>query len=84
MAKQAQVAKQIRSVDQELAEHLEKAEEHLIAAVKMFAKKNKPARHPDYVARLTRVQEGVTTILREELVRLRGPIRVTIKKKAKK
>lgn len=66
----------IQTVDQKLTEHLESAEHHLIAAVKLFARKTPPDRHKDYVARLTRVQEGVTTLLREELVRRRGPLKV--------
>lgn len=72
-----------KSADAQLIEHLKKAEEHLIAAVKLFARKSKPDRHPDFIARLTRSQEGVTTILREELVRARGPIRVTMKARKK-
>lgn len=73
-----------KSVDAQLAEHLKKAEEHLIAAVKLFAKKNHPDRHANFIERLTRHQEGVTTLLREELVRMRGPLKVTIKKAVKK
>lgn len=70
----------IQTVDQKLAEHLEKAEEHLIAAVKLFGRKTPPDRHKDYVARLVRSQETVTTLFREELIRIRGPIRVRTKK----
>lgn len=61
--------------DQLLAHHLGKAEEHLIAAVKLFEKEVKPERHHDYVARLIRAQENVTWLYREELVRIRGPIK---------
>lgn len=81
MAKTAGVApaaKQVgMSVDQLLAHHLKKAEEHLIEAVKLFARKHPPQRHPEYVARLTRTQELVTWLFREELIRIRGPIKVT-------
>lgn len=70
----------LTTVDQKLAEHLEKAEEHLIAAVKLFGRKTPPDRHKDFVARLVRHQEGVTTLFREELIRIRGPIRVRTKK----
>lgn len=74
MAKKAD-AKVIFSPDDELAHHLKMAEEHLIAAVKLFEKKHKPVRHHDYVARLIRAQENVTWLYREELVRIRGPIK---------
>lgn len=84
MAKQVHVAQQIRSVDSELTEHLKKAEEHLIAAIEMFAKKTKPDRNAYFLDRLNRAQGMVTAILREELVRARGPIRVTIKNAVKK
>jgi hypothetical protein len=69
----------IMTPDQQLAEHLEKAEEHLIAAVKLFSRKTAPDRHRDYLPRLVRAQESVTTLFREELVRIRGPIRVRTK-----
>jgi hypothetical protein len=62
--------------DVALAHHLKKAEEHLIEAVKLFGKKHPPDRHHDFVERLGRVQERVTTLHREELIRIRGPIKV--------
>lgn len=65
----------IFSPDDALAHHLEQAEKHLIEAVKLFARKHKPIRHPEYVARLTRTQEMVTWLYREELIRIRGPIK---------
>lgn len=71
----------IQTVDDRLTEHLTRAEEHLIAAVKLFGRKTPPNRHANYVQRLIRSQEGVTTLLREELVRIRGPIRVKVGKK---
>lgn len=64
--------------DRELADHLKHAEEHLIAAVKLFEKKRAPKRTLDYIAKLGRMQEGVTTLYREELVRIRGPIKMTV------
>ena len=64
----------IFSPDDKLAHHLEQAEIHLIEAVKLFARKHRPDRHPDFVARLTRAQETVTWLYREELIRIRGPI----------
>ena len=71
----------ITTLDDQLTEHLRKAEEHLIAAVKLFGRKTPPDRHANYLARLIRSQEGVTTLLREELVRIRGPIKVKVGKK---
>lgn len=81
MAKPVQVAPVIMSVDQELADHLTKAEEHLIAAVELFMRKGKgkPDRNMSYQRRLRLVQEMTTTLLREELVRLRGPIKIKVK-----
>lgn len=70
----------IQTVDQQLTEHLKQAEDHLITAVKLFARKAGPERHKDYLPRLVRAQEMVTTLLREELVRIRGPIKTRGKK----
>lgn len=64
--------------DRELADHLKKAEEHLIAAVKLFSEKKPPKRTLAYMERLDRAQEMVTGLLREELVRIRGPIKMTV------
>lgn len=82
----AHVAKAIVSKDQQLADHLEQAEEHLIEAVKLFEEKNPPKRTLDYMAKLSRTQEAVTSLFREELVRIRGPIKMTVSvgKKRKK
>lgn len=74
----------IKTVDQELAEHLESAEEHLIAAVKLFARRMPPNRSKDYLPRLVRAQEMVTTLFREELIRIRGPLKVAVKRRVKK
>lgn len=84
-SKVTHVAKSI-DADRELKHHLEKAEEHLIEAVALFGKRKKPDRMPIYVERLTRAQETVTALLREELVRIRGPLKVrsvVIKKKGR-
>lgn len=72
-----QVVKAVNS-DKELADHLKHAEEHLIEAVKLFENKKAPKRTLDYIAKLGRVQEAVTTLYREELVRIRGPIKMTV------
>jgi transcription termination factor Rho len=66
-------------VDAKLTHHLKMAEEHLIEAVKLFEREHKPQRHHDYITRLTRAQEMVTGLLREELIRIRGPIKITAK-----
>lgn len=83
MAK-SEPSKVLQSIDEQLTEHLVKAEEHLIAAVKLFARKAAPDRSKDYLPRLTRAQEMVTTLLREELVRARGPVKVAVKRASKK
>ena len=75
---------QVKSVDQELAEHLKKAENHLIEALTLLSRRNGPNRTPEYAKRLTRAQETVTALLREELVRIRGPIKVTLKRRLRK
>lgn len=64
-----------KSVDEQLVEHLQAAEEHLIAALKLFLNQKPPTRRAGYEDRLERLQEGVTALLREELVRIRGPLR---------
>jgi hypothetical protein len=64
--------------DKELADHLKRAEEHLIAAVKLFQEKKAPKRTLAYMTRLDRAQELVTGLFREELVRIRGPIKMTV------
>lgn len=71
------------SKDQQLADHLKHAEEHLIEAVKLFEQKQHPQRTLEYVKRLIRAQEAVTSLFREELVRMRGPIKMTVKVKKK-
>lgn len=80
---QAKIEHVVKAVnaDELLADHLNKAEEHLIAAVKLFEEKKPPKRTIDYMAKLSRVQETVTSLYREELVRIRGPIKMTVRKK---
>lgn len=75
-----------KNVDQELLAYLKTAEEALINAVELFIRKSDgkiPERQPDVLKRLTRAQEGVTSLLREELVRDRGIIKVSFKRRTK-
>lgn len=58
-----------KSINVQLREHMRLAEEHLIAAVKLFSLKTPPDRSAAYFSKLTRNQESVTTLMREELVR---------------
>lgn len=67
--------------DKELADHLRTAEEHLIAAVKLFEGKKHPDRTQHYIERLNRAQEMVTGLFREELIRIRGPIKISVRKR---
>jgi hypothetical protein len=67
--------KKPQSVDDQLSEHLKLAEDHLIAAVKLFYGPGKPQRVQGYLQRLERAQIAITGLYREELVRIRGPIR---------
>lgn len=71
-------------VNEKLAFHLKQAEEHLIQALQLFELEAKPERHHDFVARLTRAQELVTWLRREELIRIRGPIKIAAGVKRKK
>lgn len=64
------------SLDDELAEHLKLAEKHLISAVLLFKEATKPERTEKYVERLVKAQELVTGLFREELIRIRGPIKM--------
>lgn len=59
-------------IDADLAMHLQKAEEHLIAAVELFSQHRKPQRRVGYKEKLTRLQEGVTALYAEELILKRG------------
>lgn len=63
------------SVDDALSEHMKQAEHHLIEAVNLFSGPRKPERRVEYLSRLNRAQEAVTGLYREELVRIRGPIK---------
>jgi hypothetical protein len=69
----------ISSPEDRLSEHLKFAEHHLIEAVKLFAKANKPERSKEYVKRLDKAQELVTGLFREELVRIRGEVRTKLR-----
>lgn len=68
--------------DQRLAQHLEQAEAHLIGAVELFQSANKPVRDDIYVKRLTQAQETVTHLYGQELVRIRGVVRMPRRRKA--
>jgi hypothetical protein len=70
-------AEVIASNEEQLTYHLNKAEEHLIEAVKIFERKHPPKRSLGYIDRLVRAQEMVTLLYREELIRIRGPIKMT-------
>lgn len=70
--------KGVTLLDEKLAGHLKIAEEHLIEAVKIFNLNSQPKRTRDYITRLIRAQEMVTALFREELIRLRGPIKITV------
>lgn len=86
MAKTRVSLPKIVSADEQLAEHLKQAEAHLIAAVELFSRKHKPHRTTAYLKRLTQAQELVTSLFREELVRMRGPLKtkVVIGKKSRR
>lgn len=63
------------TIDAELMGHLKQAEEHLIAAVKLFADREKLTRRVGYLTKLVRAQEIVTGLHGEELIRKRGPLK---------
>lgn len=67
--------KKPKSTDDLLAEYLKTAEDALIEAVKLFSGPRRPDRVQGYWERLERAQIAVTGLYREELVRIRGPIR---------
>jgi methionine synthase I (cobalamin-dependent) len=62
-------------VDDQLADHLKAAEEHLIAAVELFTNAGRPSRESGYRSRLIQAQESVTALYAKELIRIRGPQR---------
>jgi hypothetical protein len=72
-----------KSVDDQLKDHLQEAEDHLIAAVELFTNVGRPSRHAGYRSRLIMAQESITALLREELVRERGLQRPEGKKHAR-
>lgn len=73
----------VKTPDQQLAHHLDRAEDHLISAVELFGKPKKPERNDHYIKRLTTAQETVTSLYGEELVRIRGPFRPARRRKKK-
>ncbi len=78
--KAAIVRKSVKNVDDQLAEHLKNAEDALIGAVKLLSGQSKPLRRESYCRRLILAQETITSLYREELVRIRGPIKIRRKK----
>jgi hypothetical protein len=68
----AKAIKAEKSVDDLLTEHLQAAEEHLVEALKLFLRQKPVTRRAGYQKSLERAQEGVTALLREELVQKRG------------
>lgn len=68
----------IASNEEQLAHHLNRAEDHLIEAVKLFERRHPPKRTLAFIDKITRAQEMVTSLYREELVRIRGPINMTV------
>lgn len=78
--KVAIVRKSVKNVDDQLAEYLKNAEDALIGAVKLLSGQSKPLRRESYYRRLILAQETITSLYREELVRIRGPIKIKRKK----
>lgn len=74
-AKKAEV---IASNEDQLTHHLKIAEEHLIEGVRLFERKHPPKRTLAYINRLVRAQEMVTLLHREELIRIRGPLKMSV------
>lgn len=70
-----QIRAKPRTVDAELAEHLKEAENHLVKAVELFLRPSGPNRRVGYLSRLTGAQEAITGLYREELLRIRGPLK---------
>jgi hypothetical protein len=74
--KPAIVRKSVKNADDQLADYLRIAEDALIGAVKLLSGQSKPLRRESYCRRLNLAQETITSLYREELVRIRGPIRI--------
>lgn len=64
-----------QSVEDELAEHLRQAEDHLIGAINLFSRPRRPIREVTYLKRLSGAQETITALYRQELIRIRGPLK---------
>jgi len=60
------------TMDNQLAYHIDQAEDHLIASVELFGEHRTLKRPTGYFSKLVRAQELVTGLNREELVRVRG------------
>lgn len=65
-------SKKPKSADEQLAYHVNAAEDHLIAAVQLFTEHKQLSRPTGYFTRLVNVQEMVGGLNRQELVRQRG------------
>lgn len=73
MAKRVKAPKKGKwTVDDQLTNFLNIAEEALIGAVNLFAEEKSLQRRVGYLTRLVRAQELITGLHREELVRQRG------------
>lgn len=79
LTKKKSTNEKAKSIDAELAEHISKAEHHLIEAVLLF-EKDGTVRTRAFQDRLTRAQEIVTSLNSEELIRARD---ATTKRKRK-
>lgn len=69
--------------ENQLAEHLRLAEDHLVKAVELFLGDSKLSRRVGYLTRLVGAQEAITALYREELLLIRGPIKIAVKRKRK-
>jgi len=78
--KAAIIQKATKNTDERLTDHLKNAEHHLIEAVKLFSGEKNLSRRVGYSERLSLAQETITSLYREELIRIRGPLKVKRKK----
>jgi hypothetical protein len=78
------VQKATKNADDQLAEHLKHAEHHVIEALKLFSGPKDTLRRVGYYSRLISAQETITALYREELVRIRGPIKGSVRSRRKK
>ncbi len=69
-----------KSRDEQLTEYLKIAEDALVSAIELFSGQSGPQRRVGYYSRLIRAQEAITGLYREELVRIRGPLKIKKRK----